>query len=398
MERVAHIMEWMGVATCMGLAIHFGIVRPAGAENQAPVARAVARPSRGCVNTRFVLDGRLSYDPDGDSLTFRWEQVGGPAVELRDYRPDRYVSPDTLPAKAYEPMGALFLAADPGRYVFSLVVHDPSRDSQPAEVVISVVSGDEAVQFGDENLQRAIRRMVGKPAGEILQSDVAWFVELDVIRAPIADLSGIEHCLSLKALELNGKQVSDLSPLSGLTRLERMELGSNQVRDVRPLAGLIWLVSLNLGRNRIGDISALSGLTYLQQLSLWGNQISDVRALSGLKRLEILSLFDNQIPDVSALSGLRQLRVLSLSRNQISDLSPLAGLSNLEKLHLDDNLITDISPLVENLGIGRGDRVDLWGNPLSEEAFNVQVGALRERGVEVSLERPVPTAGKCKLP
>ena len=49
------------------------------------------------------------------------------------------------------------------------------------------------------------------------------------------------------------------------------------------------------------------------------------------------------------------------------------------------NQISDIAPLVDNSGLGKGDKVNLYNNPLSDLAISTQIPALRERGVEVYL-------------
>ncbi|EAU64110.1 PKD domain-containing protein [Stigmatella aurantiaca] len=49
--------------------------------NKAPVAHPRKLPSD--INaSRLTLDASTSTDPEGDALTFRWEQVAGPSVTL----------------------------------------------------------------------------------------------------------------------------------------------------------------------------------------------------------------------------------------------------------------------------------------------------------------------------
>ncbi len=53
-------------------------------ENRAPVANAGPDQSAACVlpSPNVTLDGRGSYDPDGDGIAFSWSQTGGPPVVL----------------------------------------------------------------------------------------------------------------------------------------------------------------------------------------------------------------------------------------------------------------------------------------------------------------------------
>ncbi|NIR67802.1 MAG: hypothetical protein GWO10_29475 [candidate division Zixibacteria bacterium] len=71
--------------------------------------------------TRITLDGSGSYDVDGDALTYRWT---GPFIES--------------PADEVGPTVTLEDGC-PGEYVITLVVNDGTEDSEPNEVVITVV-------------------------------------------------------------------------------------------------------------------------------------------------------------------------------------------------------------------------------------------------------------------
>jgi len=58
-------------------------------------------------------------------------------------------------------------------------------------------------------------------------------------------------------------------------------------------------------------------------------------------------------------------------------------LTYLPKLYLSGNQISDISHLASNAGIGWEDVVDLKGNPLNDEAYELHIPALQDKGVEV---------------
>ena len=200
----------------------------------------------------------------------------------------------------------------------------------------------------------------------------------------IVDVSPLASLANLKWLWVSGNQIIDVSPLASLTNLKWLGLGGNQIVDVSPLASLTSLEWLALWTNEIVDVSPLASLTRLEELRLGGNQIVDVSPLASLTRLEELRLGGNEIVDVSPLASLTRLEHLELGGNEIVDVSPLTSLPTLRWLNLSGNKIQDIGPLVANPGLGKGDTIRLRGNPLSDQALNEQIPALKARGVKVT--------------
>ena len=126
-----------------------------------------------------------------------------------------------------------------------------------------------------------------------------------------------------------------------------------------------------------------SEMATLTSLDADNADINDLTGLEFATNLTFLSLDSNNITDLSPLSGLTHLTSLSLYSNLISDISPLSGLTHLTFLHLGTNSISDLSPLVANTGLGRGDTVYLWGNPLSYPSIHTHIPVLQSRGVAV---------------
>ena len=186
---------------------------------------------------------------------------------------------------------------------------------------------------------------------------------LEAYGSDVADLTGLEHAVSLATLDLSYNDIADLTPIAELTALEYLRLASNDIVDVAPLAALTALTELRLSDNRIADIHALSDLTRLVELYLDRNEIVDVAPLAGLVALTKLHLSDNRIADIHALSDLTRLEELYLHRNQIVDVDPLAGLGALRDLRLSDNRVADVHGLSDlgllRLDLDRNEIVDI---------------------------------------
>jgi len=95
---------------------------PTDPSDHRPVARLV-RAEQQTDPARVVLDGGASWDPDGDTLTYTWEQLEGPAqVSLSD----AHAQAPTVTLRAQ------------GTYVWALTVRDGASTSAPVEALVTV--------------------------------------------------------------------------------------------------------------------------------------------------------------------------------------------------------------------------------------------------------------------
>lgn len=315
--------------------------------------------------------------------------------------------------------------------------------------VLPVADGAEVVYIPDPNLEQAVRDIIDKPTGDILDTDMAAVTESpELNERHIADLTGVEYFINVPGMNLAANEFSDITPLLGLDNLEHLSLGCTNVTDFSPLAtmanlstlhvggdpmysdfsditslaGLGNLTTLSIGMSQVEDLTPLAGLTNLETLLIWFNQVSDVGPLATLTNLSTLWLNVNRITDIAPLAALGSLEFLDLGNryresapgNHIVDLSPLAGLTNLQYLDARDNsvtdiafvsglinleyidltgnLITDLGPLVANTEFAEGDIMMFRGNPLSQDTLCVDVPALSARGVSGFV------AGSCGAP
>ncbi len=251
--------------------------------------------------------------------------------------------------------------------------------------------------FADKNLEAAVRRYVFEKKNNdepIVAADVRDISTIEAKKKGIRDLSGLEHCRSLRLLDLEGNEVKDLTPLAGLELVQSLNVASNKLKDVAPLAKLKALQYLDLSGNDITDAAPLAGLMNLTTLYLSHNAVTDLKPLKKLSKLWSLYLDGNGIKDGQPLRHLKRLSTLSLRNNRVEDLSFLRNYTELRYLMLQSNRVQDIAVLVEaakkdsegNQRFAPFWRVYLSGNPLRGGGAG-EIDALKELGGRVEFAR-----------
>lgn len=401
-----------------------------GVDDDAPPATVTDLTVSSFTDTTATLTWTATGDDENDGTAARYE--------LR--RSDQFITPATWegatvvpdvpapqPAGSPESFTVTGLAPET-RYFFALSTFDDEGNTYGCGNCVQVVCFQDAeVAFADSSLAAAVREELALPAGPIYRSQLRTLVSLHADSRGIADLGGIEDCMNLVDLSLQGNLIDDLTPLAGLAQISHLSLVSNEIDDLTPLAGLTQLCDLSVAGNDISDLSPLAGLAGLSHLwadfnnvsnltplaglheltvlriennavsdltpvtdmiglewlAVGGNAIADTSPLEGLTALETLQMNSTGLTDIGFVAGLPVLATLHVAVNQITDLTPVSGLTQLEYLQVSYNLIVDIAPLVANMGLGEGDTVLLRENPLSATALDEQIPALTARGVTV---------------
>ena len=102
----------------------------------------------------------------------------------------------------------------------SIDTHIPVLQSRGVTVDFDDIVAGVVVELLDSNLRTVIEEALDKASGDtITTSDMAVLIELSASNSNISDLTGLEHAINLRSLNLGGNSISDISSLSGLTSL-----------------------------------------------------------------------------------------------------------------------------------------------------------------------------------
>ena len=103
-------------------------------------------------------------------------------------------------------------------------------------------------------IEKAIRKSLKKPAGELTKSDLEKVTRLDLFDIQLTDLEGLEKLTRLTELGLGSNQLTDLKGLEKLTKLETLYLEDNQLTSVKGLEKLMKLTRLDLVNNQLTSV------------------------------------------------------------------------------------------------------------------------------------------------
>ena len=238
-----------------------------------------------------------------------------------------------------------------------------------------------------KEIEKAIRKSLKKPTGELTKADLEKVGELDFNSKKLTEVpKGLEKLTQLRDLHLSDNKLTDVKSLEKLTQLQWLSLYGNQLTDVKGLENLTQLKVLLLAGNQLTDVKGLEKLTQLTLLHLTGNpdltkaQIAELKKVlprckiypltkeesakvieaairraakkptgelteADYEKVTRLNLGYKQLTDVKGLENLTQLETLDLTRNQLTDVKGLEKLTKLTILDLSNNQLTDVKGL-----------------------------------------------------
>ena len=86
--------------------------------------------------------------------------------------------------------------------------------------------------FSDKSLETAVREELKKGEKEELkEDDLKNIYFLRAKNKKIANLAGLEKCLNVELIDLEGNEIADLKPLTGLVNVQSLDLANNKIAD-----------------------------------------------------------------------------------------------------------------------------------------------------------------------
>ena len=246
-------------------------------------------------------------------------------------------------------------------------------------------SPDEIVVFEDNNLENLVREELSIFDGDITVADMQNLYSININKAEVVSLGGLEHATELLYFSLLHENVDSLDPIKNLSNLERINISYSTIQDLPiEFSSGVNPNSISIIDTQIGDVSFLAHMTNVEHLTVTDAGIKDISALAGLDNLVRLNLSRNEIGDISVLVGKDKLESLNLQTNQVSDISSLAGLASLSEVTLSYNPVYNLKPL-EDLPNLTSVRIYL-DHDVKSRIFD-QVGELEKAGVQVDYHR-----------
>lgn len=116
-----------------------------------------------------------------------------------------------------------------------------------AVLLVGLSACSPIVIIPDNALESAIRAEIRKPLAVFLtQRDLQGVRKLDASFLNIESLEGLQFCVNVTKLNLNGNFVSDIDQIGNLSNLVRLHLADNMISDIDVIAGLLSLEFLDL--------------------------------------------------------------------------------------------------------------------------------------------------------
>ncbi len=147
-------------------------------------------------------------------------------------------------------------------------------------------------RLGELSALASLRRLDlnGSKVSSLVGLEKSKLAELELARAPLADLTPLHAMVSLRKLGLRQTAVRDLTPLAALVNLEELIVAETKVASLAPLAALTALGNLDVSDTLVAELGPLAKATRLRDLNLGGTRVKSLAPLHSSSSLTFLYL------------------------------------------------------------------------------------------------------------
>lgn len=187
---------------------------------------------------------------------------------------------------------------------------------------------DDFIYIPDKNLKAALIKagIDIDSNGEIDKSEAYSPCELNISRAGIKDITGLEEFTQLVYLDASENDISDITAIGKMTRLDTLFLRDNNISSAAPLKSLKEATYINIDYNNISDLTPFLSMPKLQYLSVANNKLkTSVLAGTSSKTLDTLSKLQATLksnnPDYGTVYGVYEQK-MTYDASKISESAP----------------------------------------------------------------------------
>lgn len=230
---------------------------------------------------------------------------------------------------------------------------------------------EDVVKISDSNLEKVLRKVYGVPAtGDITRTDLAKVTEVSIsANDNVKNLDGLQYCINLNQLTIDGVNEVDLSVIRNITSLKKLNISNCGDFDLNKVSTLYGLTNLSVDKIVNTNLDSIKKLTSIDHLLIYeAENLNDINGISEFKNLYALRINKNKVSDISVLSNLKSIELLDFSETNISDITVLAQLPLLRNAVLANNKITDVSGLYSLYSEQKIMKIWLDGNMISDPA------------------------------
>ena len=208
---------------------------------------------------------------------------------------------------------------------------------------------DAAITIKDPELEKVIRKQLGKVDGNLTAADMMDLMSLrvDAKVNPVKDLDGLEYATNLNDFSYSYGTVTSLAPLAKLKTITYLTFSYAKVEQAPTTAfDVPKLERVSFIDTNVSDFTFLKNAP-LNDVSFTRCGMTSLEFLRDKKNLVDVNLSDNKITDVSPLKDKTKLTRINLHKNQVADISALSTCTALESLNISYNNVSNLTPILQ---------------------------------------------------